>query len=313
MALPSSLPHHRVTAPAHETTDLNAPEFILPFALGVWRAGQLAAIEQALSRWVADPAATPAPAGLGDAMRYAVLDGGKRLRPLLVMAACEAAGGDARAALRPACAVELIHAYSLVHDDLPCMDNDVLRRGKPTAHVKFGEAQALLAGDALQALAFELLTPEDGSVDAPTQARLCRLLAQAAGFQGMAGGQAIDLASVGLPLTSGELHEMHRLKTGALLQASVLMGAACGAAVGLAFQVVDDILDVTADAATLGKTAGKDAAQEKPTFVSLMGLTASRNYAQHLLAQALASLQTSELGNIEPLQALANMLVNRQQ
>ena len=306
---------------------MNAPEFILPFALGVWRAGQLVAIEQALSRWVADPAATPAPAGLGDAMRYAVLDGGKRLRPLLVMAACEAAGGDARAALRPACAVELIHAYSLVHDDLPCMDNDVLRRGKPTAHVKFGEAQALLAGDALQALAFELLTPEDGSVDAPTQARLCRLLAQAAGFQGMAGGQAIDLASVGLPLTSGELHEMHRLKTGALLQASVLMGAACGAAppaalvalrtygaaVGLAFQVVDDILDVTADAATLGKTAGKDAAQEKPTFVSLMGLTASRNYAQHLLAQALASLQTSELGNIEPLQALANMLVNRQQ
>ena len=305
---------------------MNAPEPTFPFALSVWRAEQIAAIEKALSSWVANPAEAPAPAGLGDAMRYAVLDGGKRLRPLLVMAACDAVGGDARTALRPACAVELIHAYSLVHDDLPCMDNDVLRRGKPTAHVKFGEAQALLAGDALQALAFELLAPEDGSVDAPVQARLCRLLAQAAGFQGMAGGQAIDLASVGLPLTSAQLHEMHRLKTGALLQASVLMGAACGAAsaaalealraygaaVGLAFQVVDDILDVTADAATLGKTAGKDAAQDKPTFVSLLGLQASRDYAQHLLAQALSSLRASGLDNIHALQALADMLVNRQ-
>ena len=264
-------------------------------------------------------------------------DIGARLRPLLVMAAREAvaaADGDAQhavgyqeAALRSACAAELIHAYSLVHDDMPCMDNDVLRRGKPTVHVQFGEAQALLAGDALQALAFELLTPEgDDSVSAPTQARLCRLLAQAAGYQGMAGGQAIDLASVGLPLTSGQLHEMHRLKTGALLQASVMMGAACGtaspvalkalqtygAAVGLAFQVVDDILDVTADAATLGKTAGKDAAQDKPTFVSLMGLQASRDYAQQLLAQALASLQTSGLEDTHALQALADMLVNRQ-
>lgn len=316
-----------VTAAAQKTTDLNASEPISLFDLSVWRAGQLVAIEKALSHWVADPAEAPAPAGLGNAMRYAVLDGGKRLRPLLVMAACDAVGGDALAALRPACAVELIHAYSLVHDDLPCMDNDVLRRGKPTAHVKFGEAQALLAGDALQALAFELLTPADGSVDAPIQARLCRLLAQAAGFQGMAGGQAIDLASVGLPLTSSQLHEMHRLKTGALLQASVLMGAACGAAspaalealrtygaaVGLAFQVVDDILDVTADAATLGKTAGKDAAQHKPTFVSLMGLPASRNYAQQLLAQAQASLQASGLDNIHALQALAAVLVNRRQ
>ena len=242
------------------------------------------------------------------------------------MAACDAVRGDARAALRPACAVELIHAYSLVHDDLPSMDNDVLRRGKPTAHVKFGEAQALLAGDALQALAFALLTPEDGSVDALVQAQMCRILAQAAGFQGMAGGQAIDLASVGLPLTSAQLHEMHRMKTGALLQASVMMGAACGAAspaalealrdygaaVGLAFQVVDDILDVTADAATLGKTAGKDAAQDKPTFVSLMGLQASRDYAQQLLAQALASLQASGLDNTHALRALADMLVNRQ-
>ena len=305
---------------------MNAPEKISLFDLSAWSARQLAAIERALSRWVAHPVDAPAPAGLGDAMRYAVLDGGKRLRPLLVMAACDAVNGDAQAALRPACAVELIHAYSLVHDDMPCMDNDVLRRGKPTVHVRFGEAQALLAGDALQALAFELLTPDDDSLSAPTQARLCRLLAQAAGFQGMAGGQAIDLASVGLPLTSVQLHEMHRLKTGALLQASVMLGAACGtasplalnalrdygAAVGLAFQVVDDILDVTADAATLGKTAGKDAAQDKPTFVSLMGLQASQAYAQQLLAQAQASLRASGLENTHALQALADMLVNRQ-
>jgi farnesyl diphosphate synthase len=310
---------------------LNAPEklpLVTSFSLSTWSAQQLGSVEQALSRWVACPTAAPAPAGLGDAMRYAVLDGGKRLRPLLVMAACEAVNGNAEAALRSACAVELIHAYSLVHDDMPCMDNDVLRRGKPTVHVKFGQAQALLAGDALQALAFEFLAPDDDSVDAATQARLCRMLAQAAGFQGMAGGQAIDLASVGLPLTSEQLHEMHRLKTGALLQASVMMGAACGAvqaavhgalrdygaAVGLAFQVVDDILDVTADSATLGKTAGKDAAQDKPTFVSLMGLQGSRDYAQQLLAQALASLdklKASGLENTEALRALADMLVNR--
>lgn len=276
-------------------------------------------------RWVAPLEPAPAPAGLGDAMRYAVLDGGKRLRPLLVMAACEAVDGHPRAALRAACAVELIHAYSLVHDDMPCMDNDVLRRGKPTVHVKFGQAQALLAGDALQALAFELLTPEDDAIDAATQAALCRMLAQAAGYQGMAGGQAIDLASIGKTLSSNELHDMHRLKTGALLQASVMMGAACGrpsaaaknalrdygAAVGLAFQVVDDILDVTADSATLGKTAGKDAAQDKPTFVSLMGLPASRNYAQELLSQAHHSLKASELGHTAALSALADMLVNR--
>ncbi len=304
---------------------MNAPEKLPLFTLSDWSSTQLANVEQALSRWVACPTDAPAPAGLGDAMRYAVLDGGKRLRPLLVMAACEAVDGNAQAALRAACAVELIHAYSLVHDDMPCMDNDVLRRGKPTVHVKFGQAQALLAGDALQALAFEFLTPEDDSVDAATQARLCRMLAQAAGFQGMAGGQAIDLASVGMPLNSQQLHEMHRLKTGALLEGSVMMGAACGAvtpaaqnalrdygaAVGLAFQVVDDILDVTADSATLGKTAGKDAAQDKPTFVSLMGLQASKAYAQQLLAKALASLDASGLAHTDALRALADMLVNR--
>lgn len=307
---------------------------ISEFRLADWSTLQLARVEQALNRWVACPDNEPAPAGLANlnlAMRYAVLDGGKRLRPLLVLAACEAVNGSLQAALRAACAVELIHAYSLVHDDMPCMDNDVLRRGKPTVHIKFGEAQALLAGDALQALAFEFLTPDDDTLPVATQAQLCRMLARAAGGQGMAGGQAIDLASVGLPLTSEQLHEMHRLKTGALLQASVLMGASCGAAsaavmnalrdygaaVGLAFQVVDDILDVTADSATLGKTAGKDAAQDKPTFVSLLGLADSKEYAQQLLVGALASLKTIDalqpdgMHSTYALHALADMLVNR--
>lgn len=189
------------------------------FVPGAWMQAQLARVEQALDAALgADD-----PADLGEAMRYAVQGGGKRLRPLLVLAACEAVGGHEEAALRAACAVELIHAYSLVHDDMPCMDNDVLRRGKPTVHVRFGEAQALLAGDALQALAFELLTPEEG-VASPVQATLCRLLARAAGARGMAGGQAIDLAHVGRPMAESELRRMHALKTGALLQASVEMG-----------------------------------------------------------------------------------------
>ncbi|UHJ66568.1 polyprenyl synthetase family protein [Melaminivora jejuensis] len=281
---------------------------------------QLARVEAALDAALADDG----PAGLGLAMRYAVQGGGKRLRPLLVLAACEAVEGQPAAALRAACAVELIHAYSLVHDDMPCMDNDVLRRGKPTVHVQFGQAQALLAGDALQALAFELLTPEDG-VDEAMQARLCRLLARAAGSQGMAGGQAIDLAHVGCQLAEGELRHMHALKTGALLQASVLMGAACGqaspaacqalseygAAIGLAFQVVDDVLDVTQDSATLGKTAGKDAAQDKPTYVSLMGLQGARAHADDLLAQAQARLVASGLADTHALAALADMVVRR--
>ncbi|NTV88699.1 MAG: polyprenyl synthetase family protein, partial [Burkholderiaceae bacterium] len=235
------------------------------------------------------------------------------------------------AALRAACAVELIHAYSLVHDDMPCMDNDVLRRGKPTVHVKFGEAQALLAGDALQALAFELLTPVDGCMSASVQAALCRLLARAAGHDGMAGGQAIDLASVGVALSEDQLRQMHRLKTGALLRASVLMGVACderaeagaagvvqaltryGDAMGLAFQVVDDILDVITDTATLGKTAGKDAAAAKPTYVSLLGLDQAKAYAQALYAQAIAALDASGLDHAqtEALRALAGMVVHR--
>jgi len=289
-----------------------------------WMASQLALVEQSLSQWV--PA--DAPAGLGESMRYAVLDGGKRLRPLLVLGACEAAGGHELAALRAACAVELIHAYSLVHDDMPCMDNDVLRRGKPTVHVQFGEALALLAGDALQALAFELLTPGDGSVPPAMQADLCRLLAGAAGGNGMAGGQAIDLASVGRSLSEPELRGMHKLKTGRLLQASVMMGAACarmpvspsaqaaladyGAAIGLAFQVVDDILDVTADSAMLGKTAGKDAAADKPTYVSLMGLERSQALADELLAEAHRALLESGLPSVSRLRALADLVVKRQ-
>ncbi|NMM76108.1 polyprenyl synthetase [Acidovorax sp. SRB_14] len=304
----------------------SAPVFDLPG----WSQARLQQVEQALSRWVG----TDAPAGLGEAMRYAVLDGGKRLRPLLVLAARDAvaaADGGVRqvplddAALRAACAVELIHAYSLVHDDMPCMDNDVLRRGKPTVHVQFGEARALLAGDALQALAFELLTPEGQAVPAAVQAALCRLLGRAAGSAGMAGGQAIDLASVGLALDEDQLRQMHRLKTGALLQGSVMMGAACGradaaalaglqaygAALGLAFQVVDDILDVTADSATLGKTAGKDAAHEKPTYVSLLGLEGARAHAQELLHDAHAALDATGLPERGALAALADMVVNR--
>ncbi|MBK7458890.1 MAG: polyprenyl synthetase family protein [Betaproteobacteria bacterium] len=287
-----------------------------------WARQQLADVESALESWV--PAA--APAGLGEAMRYGVLDGGKRLRPLLVLGACDAVAGEPVAALRAAVAVELIHAYSLVHDDMPCMDNDVLRRGKPTVHVKFGQAQAMLAGDAMQALAFEVLTPDEGVAPA-LQARLTALLARAAGHAGMAGGQAIDLASIGRTLDETALRDMHRRKTGALLQASVLMGAACGrvdapawraladygAAVGLAFQVVDDILDVTQASETLGKTAGKDLDHNKPTYVSVLGLDAARRHADDLREQALAALVRSGLGAAAGwLAVLADKVVERE-
>ena len=300
-----------------------------------WSTAHLAAVEAALDRWVV----ASAPAGLGEAMRYAVLDGGKRLRPLLVLAAAEAVGVDLEAvsvsdqpatvaAFRAACAVELIHAYSLVHDDMPCMDDDVLRRGKPTVHVKYGEAQALLVGDGLQALAFEYLTPLDGSTDLQVQALQVGLLARAAGYQGMAGGQAIDLASVGLPLTEAQLRQMHRLKTGALLLCSVQLGAVSAGkpstvvadalsqfaqALGLAFQVVDDILDVTSDSATLGKTAGKDAAADKPTYVSLLGLVKAQQLAEQLHEESLAALNASGLSATATaaLRALASQVVER--
>ncbi|MDQ6679879.1 MAG: polyprenyl synthetase family protein [Pseudomonadota bacterium] len=286
-----------------------------------WAAVEADAVESALHAWV--PA--DAPAGLGLAMRYGVLDGGKRVRPLLVLGATAALGGDHLAALRAACAVELIHAYSLVHDDMPCMDNDILRRGKPTVHVQFGVAQAMLAGDAMQALAFEVLTPDDG-VPPALQARLCSLLARAAGHAGMAGGQAIDLASIGLALNEHTLRDMHHRKTGALLQASVLMGAACGSstreqwaaladfgdALGLAFQVVDDILDVTQASATLGKTAGKDLNNNKPTYVSVLGLDAARRHAGELRDKAQAALARSRLPDSSCLSLLADRVVERE-
>jgi len=285
-----------------------------------WVQQSLLAVEQALEAWVPEQA----PAGLGVAMRYAVLGAGKRLRPLLVMAAAEAAGGHREAALRAACAVELIHAYSLAHDDMPCMDNDVLRRGKPTLHVQYGEAQAMLAGDAMQALAFDVLTPDEGIAPA-LQARLCRLLARASGYDGMAGGQAIDLASIGKPLDETALRDMHRRKTGVLLQASVLMGAACGelsdaawealsrygAAIGLAFQVVDDILDVTQDSEVLGKTAGKDQDNNKPTYVSVLGLEPARAYALRLRDDAHQALADSGLADTAWLSLLADKVVER--
>ena len=310
-------------------------QFSSAFNFKEWTEERLAQVEQSLKHGID----AHAPAQLGEAMRYAVLDGGKRLRPLLVLAAAQAVGVDleaatvsdqpsALAALKAACAVELIHAYSLVHDDMPCMDNDVLRRGKPTVHVKYGEAQALLAGDALQALAFEFLTPQDGSTELSVQAVQVGLLARASGYEGMAGGQAIDLDSVGLPLTEVQLRQMHKLKTGALLLCSVQLGAVCAGkpsstvadaltryaeALGLAFQVVDDILDVTSDSATLGKTAGKDAAADKPTYVSLLGLAQAQQLVEKLYADSLAALDASGLNTTATaaLRALAGLVVQR--
>jgi len=271
-----------------------------------WAADVQARTEACLSAWLPGPEGGGAAARLHEAMRYAVLGGGKRVRPLLAHAAGGLVGAPVAALDHVGCAVELIHAYSLVHDDLPCMDDDVLRRGKPTVHVVYGEAVAMLAGDALQALAFRAVAAaEPAGVPAPAVVRMVAELADAAGVPGMAGGQAIDLAAVGGTLTRDALEDMHRRKTGAMLRASVRLGAWCGeapgadgeraldaycAAVGLAFQVVDDILDVEADSATLGKTAGKDAAHDKPTYVSLLGLAAARDFAAELRVQAHASL-----------------------
>ena len=319
------------------------------FDAALWMRTTRVQVDAALVAWCTGDA----PASLADPMRYAVAGGGKRLRPLLALAARRAVahhdqaateqprgqavraarrGADESAAfddaaLRAACAVEMIHAYSLVHDDMPCMDNDVLRRGQPTVHVRFGEAAALLAGDALQARAFEILAPDaaESRIDPALQALLCRQLARAAGGRGMAGGQAIDLASVGVTLDEPGLRRMHRLKTGALLEACVAMGGACGAApqpaaeallrygaaIGLAFQIVDDILDVTGDAASLGKTAGKDAANGKPTYVSLLGLDAARAEAAALHEQALAALSDAALKDTAALSALATMVIRR--
>lgn len=251
------------------------------------------------------PAATVAPERLHDAMRYAALGGGKRVRPLLAYAAGEAAGADPARVDRAAAAVEFIHVYSLVHDDLPCMDDDVLRRGRPTVHVAYDEATALLVGDSLQSLAFECLTGVPLTDDAAAQVDMLGLLARAAGSRGMAGGQAVDLASTGKTLTVPELEFMHIHKTGALIRAAVTLGAACGRLsgdeleglshfakfVGLAFQVVDDVLDATESTETLGKTAGKDAANDKATYVSVLGVERAREFAGELLADALSGLR----------------------
>jgi farnesyl diphosphate synthase len=264
-----------------------------------WQKQQQAATEIALDRLL--PVADHTE--VRTAMRYAVLGGGKRVRPLLVQAAGELFDADPECLARAACAIEMIHAYSLVHDDMPCMDDDALRRGKPTVHVHFNEATALLVGDALQSQAFLVLA------EMPIESTRCvvmlRLLAKASGAEGMCGGQAIDLASVGLQLSLSELEHMHRLKTGALLRTAVLLGAWCGKAltsaesaaleayadaIGLAFQVVDDVLDATADSATLGKTAGKDAVANKPTYVSILGLAQSQQLAQKLCSDAIDAI-----------------------
>lgn len=265
------------------------------------------------------------PQRLHESMHYAVLGGGKRVRPLLVLAAGELSQASDKALYAAAAAVELIHAYSLVHDDLPCMDDDVLRRGKPTCHVAFDEATALLAGDALQTRAFEVLSAPDLDLTPAQQITMLRTLAQASGAAGMAGGQAIDLSAVGRELNLAELELMHTMKTGALIRAAILLGVQAGQPqsdadiglldhfarrMGLAFQVVDDILDCEADSQTLGKTAGKDAANEKPTYVSLMGLSEARHFAQELREEAFAALAPFG-ARADRLRALADYIVAR--
>ena len=288
-----------------------------------WVAHQQSRFEDVLRNLL--PSADVAPQRLHAAMRYSVLDGGKRVRPLLAFAAGELAGADVARVNYAAAAVELIHAYSLVHDDMPCMDDDVLRRGKPTCHVEYDEATALLVGDALQSLAFQFLSEQRLSDESGKQLQMVKLLAVASGSRGMAGGQAIDLASVGKQLTLPELEQMHIHKTGALIRAAILLGAHCGNGlsdaqidkldrfgklIGLAFQVVDDVLDCEADTATLGKTAGKDADNDKPTYVSLLGLQEAKAMAQRLHSEALASL--SEFGeSAKRLRELADFIVLR--
>jgi farnesyl diphosphate synthase len=268
-----------------------------------WMAEIQQRVERALDRYL--PPISHAPERLHQAMRYAVLGGGKRVRPLLAFAAGDLVQAPHDRLDAVACAVELIHAYSLVHDDLPCMDDDTLRRGKPTVHVEFDEATAMLVGDSLQALAFELLATGRIADEAATQLEMVRSVARASGTRGMAGGQALDLAAVGATLTLPELEFMHILKTGALIRAAVMLGARCGQpletvefqhldryakCVGLAFQVIDDVLDAETPTATLGKTAGKDAARGKPTYVSVLGVGRARELAQELRRDALSAL-----------------------
>lgn len=260
-------------------------------------------MEHALERLL--PASGLAPGRLHDAMRYVVLGGGKRVRPMLAFAAGETLGADAARIETAACAVELIHVYSLTHDDLPCMDDDALRRGKPTCHVQYDEATALLVGDALQSLAFHVLAQPIADLAPAVQLEMLAILARAAGSRGMCGGQAVDLDSTGKQLDLAELEFMHIHKTGALIQAAVLLGALAAGplaatirqglehyarCVGLAFQVMDDVLDAETDTATLGKTAGKDATQGKATYLTLMSAKEARDYAQELMRDALDSV-----------------------
>jgi len=284
-----------------------------------WMGSIRARIEDALARSLPGPQL--APARLHQAMRYAALDGGKRVRPLLTFAAGEFVGAEPARLDAAACAVELIHSYSLVHDDLPCIDNDVMRRGKPTVHVEYDEATALLVGDALQTLAFQLLAEHPFPGQAGAQLEMLRTLALAAGSRGMAGGQAIDMEATGKPLSQTELEFMHVRKTGALIGAAVKLGALCAGPcppaleqyanrVGLAFQVVDDILDAEASSATLGKTAGKDSKQGKPTYVSAMGAAGARRFAEELRGGAHAALEA--LGErAQRLRQLADFVVLR--
>ncbi len=287
-----------------------------------WVSTHQSRFEETLKRLLPQPDIMPQ--RLHAAMRYSVLDGGKRVRPLLAFAAGELAGAPQERVEVAAAAVEIIHAYSLVHDDMPCMDDDVLRRGKPTCHVEYDEATALLVGDALQSLAFQLLSEHKLSDDAAKQLQMVRLLAVASGSRGMGGGQAIDLDSVGKQLTLPELEQMHIHKTGALIRCAIMLGAHCGnlnsaqleqlnrygKCIGLAFQVVDDILDSEADTATLGKTAGKDADNDKPTYVSLLGVPAAKKMAAELHQQALDALL--ELGApAQRLRELADFIVMR--
>ena len=262
-------------------------------------------------------------AALLNAMRYASLGGGKRIRPLLTCATAASLGGDPALALAPACAVEFIHAYSLIHDDLPAMDDDDLRRGRPTVHIEFGEATAILAGDALQALAFETLARAE-PLSAATRLAMTEVLACAAGWHGMVGGQAFDIEATGAALSLPALEAMHRAKTGALLIASVQLGALVagtdetqraalrdfGSAVGLAFQVVDDLLDATGSTQRIGKTAGADAAAGKNTFPGLLGIDAARQRAEGLHAEAIAALRRAGI-SAGPLHEIARRIVDR--
>ncbi len=288
-----------------------------------WMGAVQARMEAALARLL--PPASAAPARLHEAMRYAVLEGGKRVRPLLAFAAGEVTGAAPERLEIAAAAVELIHAYSLVHDDMPCMDDDILRRGKPTVHVEYDQATALLVGDALQSQAFLLLSEHPLADSAAVQLEMVKALALASGSRGMAGGQAIDLASTGKPLELPELEFMHIHKTGALIRAAAVLGAHCGRTldkaeaenldryakcVGLAFQVVDDVLDCDASTATLGKTAGKDAIQGKATYVSAMGLARARDFAEDLRLQAHAAIESFG-GRAARLAQLADFIVLR--